>query len=271
MASARRIYELLDEPVEIDTAPGTTEPQVTHGEIDFQAVTFSYDGKKSVLREVSFKIPAGKTVALVGPSGGGKTTIINLIPRFYRIKSGQILIDRTDINQFTLTQLRKNIAIVPQETILFSDTVRENIRYGRLDASDDEVTEAARAANAHRFIEALENGYGTQVGERGIQLSGGQRQRIAIARAILRNPKILLLDEATSALDTESEILVQEALNKLMVDRTSVVIAHRLSTIQNADEILVIADGKIRERGTHDSLLALKGIYAGLYKTQFSS
>jgi subfamily B ATP-binding cassette protein MsbA len=271
MASARRIYELLDEPVEVDTVPEAVDTHIKQGEIEFKGVTFAYDGKKTILQDISFDIPAGKTVALVGPSGGGKTTIINLIPRFYPIKIGQILIDRTDLNHFNLVQLRKHIAIVPQETILFSDTVLENIRYGRLEASDDEVIEAARAANAHNFIELLENGYHTEVGERGIQLSGGQRQRIAIARAILRNPKILLLDEATSALDTESEILVQEALGKLMVDRTSVVIAHRLSTIQNADEILVIDSGQIKERGNHETLLAKKGLYANLHKTQFNT
>jgi subfamily B ATP-binding cassette protein MsbA len=270
LASARRIYELLDQPGEYDIiAQDGDKVTVNQGQISFQNVSFSYDGKKTILDNISFIIPAGKTYALVGPSGGGKTTIVNLIPRFYQVSNNQILIDQSDINDFSLANLRKHIAIVPQETILFSATVMENIRYGRLEGTDSEVIKAAKAANAHDFIEKLENGYETQVGERGVQLSGGQRQRIAIARAILRNPKILLLDEATSALDTESEILVQEALNKLMLNRTSVVIAHRLSTIQKADEILVIDNGKIIQRGTHTTLLEEEGLYANLYKTQF--
>lgn len=270
MASARRIYELLDQPGEYDIIPKEGHKvSVNRGEISFQNVNFSYDGNKTILEDISFQIPAGKTYALVGPSGGGKTTIVNLIPRFYPVKNSQIFIDNSDINDFTLANLRRHIAIVPQETILFSATVMDNIRYGRLEATDSEVLDAAKAANAHDFIEKLEHGYDTQVGERGVQLSGGQRQRVAIARAILRNPKILLLDEATSALDTESEILVQEALNKLMMNRTSLVIAHRLSTIQKADEILVIDNGKIIQRGTHSTLLEEEGLYANLYKTQF--
>ncbi|MCK4892956.1 MAG: ABC transporter ATP-binding protein [Calditrichia bacterium] len=270
MASARRIYELLDQPGEYDIIPKEGHKvSVNRGEISFQNVNFSYDGSKTILEDISFKISAGKTYALVGPSGGGKTTIVNLIPRFYQVKNSQIFIDKSDINDFTLANLRRHIAIVPQETILFSATVMDNIRYGRLEATDSEVLDAAKAANAHDFIEKLEHGYDTQVGERGVQLSGGQRQRVAIARAILRNPKILLLDEATSALDTESEILVQEALNKLMMKRTSLVIAHRLSTIQKADEILVIDNGKIIQRGTHSTLLEEEGLYANLYKTQF--
>ena len=270
MASARRIYELLDQPGEYDIIPKEGHKvSVNRGEISFQNVNFSYDGSKTILEDISFKISAGKTYALVGPSGGGKTTIVNLIPRFYQVKNSQIFIDKSDINDFTLANLRRHIAIVPQETILFSATVMDNIRYGRLEATDSEVLDAAKAANAHDFIEKLEHGYDTQVGERGVQLSGGQRQRVAIARAILRNPKILLLDEATSALDTESEILVQEALNKLMMKRTSLVIAQRLSTIQKADEILVIDNGKIIQRGTHSTLLEEEGLYANLYKTQF--
>lgn len=270
MASARRIYELLDQPGEYDIIPKEGDKvSVNRGEISFQNVNFSYGGSKTILEDISFKISAGKTYALVGPSGGGKTTIVNLIPRFYQVKKNQIFIDKSDINDFTLANLRRHIAIVPQETILFSATVMENIRYGRLEATDSEVLDAAKAANAHDFIEKLEHGYDTEVGERGVQLSGGQRQRVAIARAILRNPKILLLDEATSALDTESEILVQEALNKLMMNRTSLVIAHRLSTIQKADEILVIDNGKIIQRGTHSTLLEEEGLYANLYKTQF--
>ncbi len=270
LASAKRIYELLDQPIEYDKLVKSTEQEkITDGAVEFKNVYFTYDGHKTVLDNISFQIPAGKTTALVGPSGGGKTTIINLIPRFYTIQQGQILIDGIGINDFALQNLRRYIAIVPQETILFSATIMENIRYGRLDASDNEVIEAAQVANAHDFINNMGREYHTQVGERGVQLSGGQRQRIAIARAILRNPRILLLDEATSALDTESEILVQEALGKLMSNRTSIVIAHRLSTILNSDEILVIDNGKIVERGNHTSLLSQEGLYANLYKTQF--
>ena len=272
LASARRIYELLDEKTEYPDKPEEiTLPLTIVGEIEFRNVTFSYDQKKNVLHELSFRADAGKTIALVGPSGGGKSTIVNLIPRFYHIQTGQILIDGMNISQFSLHYLRNFIAMVPQETVLFSASIKENIRYGRLEASDDEVTRAAKIANAHDFIIGMEWGYDTEVGERGMQLSGGQRQRIAIARAVLRNPKILLLDEATSALDTESEILVQEALGKLMKDRTSIVIAHRLSTILNADLILVIDNGRIVEQGSHKFLLDQGGMYANLYQTQFKS
>jgi subfamily B ATP-binding cassette protein MsbA len=271
MASARRIYELLDQPVEDygETLAGETAVEVSKGRVEFQNVSFSYDGGQQVLHDIAFQIPPGKTIALVGPSGGGKSTIVNLIPRFYVVQQGQILIDGQDIRKYTLHNLRQSIAVVPQETMLFSATVMDNIRYGRLEASDEEVMEAAHTANAHEFVTRMEKGYHSELGERGVQVSGGQRQRIAIARAILRNPKILLLDEATSALDTESEILVQEALGKLMQNRTSIVIAHRLSTILNADEILVINNGRIMERGNHEHLLQLNGLYAGLYKTQF--
>ena len=270
MASAARIYELLDEPTEYDAHEARKKPVSSiRGDVEFEHVTFSYNGTSNALEDVSFFIPAGKTVALVGPSGAGKTTIINLIPRFYTVTRGRVLIDRIDVRDFPLSNLRSFISIVPQETVLFSTTIMENIRYGRLDASDEEVMEAARLANAHEFIVRMEHGYHTQVGEQGAQLSGGQRQRIAIARAILRNPRILLLDEATSALDTESEILVQKALEELMRDRTSFVIAHRLSTILNADEILVIDGGRLVERGTHQELLTRNGLYAQLYHKQF--
>ena len=270
MASAARIYELLDEPTEYDAHEARKKPVSSiRGDVEFEHVTFSYNGTSNALEDVSFFIPAGKTVALVGPSGAGKTTIINLIPRFYTVTRGRVLIDGIDVRDFPLSNLRSFISIVPQETVLFSTTIMENIRYGRLDASDEEVMEAARLANAHEFIVRMEHGYHTQVGEQGAQLSGGQRQRIAIARAILRNPRILLLDEATSALDTESEILVQKALEELMRDRTSFVIAHRLSTILNADEILVIDRGRLVERGTHQELLTRNGLYAQLYHKQF--
>ena len=208
-------------------------------------------------------------IALVGPSGSGKSTIANLIPRFYDVDSGTISIDGHDIRQVTADSLREQIGLVPQETMLFSTTVMENIRYGRLDATDEEVVEAARAANAEEFIKDLPEGYDTKLGERGLNLSGGQRQRLAIARAILKNPRVLILDEATSALDTESEKIVQDALDKLMVGRTSFVIAHRLSTIFNADQIFVVENGHLREHGTHEELLAAGGLYSNLYNIQF--
>ena len=272
MASAGRIYELLDEKTEADgKGQGIILPAAIRGEVEFQNVTFSYDGKKTVLYDLSFRAEAGKTIALVGPSGGGKSTIVNLIPRFYHIQSGQILIDGIDISHFPLLYLRGFIAMVPQETVLFSASIKENIRYGKLEASDEEVIQAAAVANAHEFIARMEKAYDTEVGERGVQLSGGQRQRIAIARAVLHNPRILLLDEATSALDTESEILVQEALGKLMKGRTSLVIDHRLTTILNADLILVIDNGRIVEQGNHRVLLEKGGMYASLYQTQFKS
>ena len=209
-------------------------------------------------------------IAFVGPSGGGKSTIANLIPRFYDVTSGAIRIDGHDVRDVTMESLREQIGIVPQETMLFSTTVLENIRYGRLDAADEEVVAAAQAANAHEFISELPEGYATKIGERGLNLSGGQRQRIAIARAILKNPRVLILDEATSALDTESEKIVQAALDKLMVGRTSFVIAHRLSTIFDADQIFVVENGHIREHGTHAELLARNGLYSNLYNIQFN-
>jgi subfamily B ATP-binding cassette protein MsbA len=272
MASAIRIYELLDEKIEEKKSRATSLLRpVVKGEVEFRKVNFSYNSGKNILHELSFKVKAGNTTALVGPSGGGKTTIINLILRFYVVNSGSVLIDGEDINSISLEELRSMMGIVPQETVLFSGTILDNIRYGKLDATDNEIYKAAKMANAEEFIKKMENGYHTSVGERGVQLSGGQRQRIAIARAILRNPRILLLDEATSALDTESELLVQEALEKLMKNRTSFVIAHRLSTILNADEILVIDKGRLVEQGNHQKLMNKKGMYAKLYKTQFKN
>ncbi len=270
LASANRIFELVDEKPEpnLDSA-NSVKLENPRGEVEFTDVMFSYNDTDMALHHINLKIEAGKTVALVGPSGGGKSTMIGLIPRFYEISSGSIRIDGIDTRKFSLHVLRNMIGIVPQETVLFSGTVSQNIRYGRLDATGADIIAAAKAANAHDFISKLDHGYDTQVGERGVQLSGGQRQRIAIARAILNNPTILLLDEATSALDTESEILVQEALDKLMEGRTSLVIAHRLSTIQGADEIVVIDRGEIVERGTHEQLLSKDGLYANLHRMQF--
>jgi subfamily B ATP-binding cassette protein MsbA len=269
LVSARYIFDILDlipEPQSKETVP-----LVVKGNVCFEDVSFSYTTDLQALSNISFKVTAGETIALVGPSGSGKSTLVNLIPRFYEIIRGKILIDNIDAKEMNLYTLRSQIAIVPQDVVLFSGNVKDNIRYGRLDATDEEVFDAARAANAHSFIERLEQGYNTEVGERGLQLSGGQRQRIAIARAVLRNPKILLLDEATSALDTESELMVQEALDRLMKGRTSFIIAHRLSTIMHCDRILVLDGGRIVESGTHDELIQKKnGLYKRLHSLQFA-
>ncbi len=241
------------------------------GEVHFDNVQFSYDAENLALKGVTLHVKPGETVAIVGPSGAGKSTIANLLPRFYDVTGGSIRIDGMDIREATFTSLRENIGLVPQDTMLFNASVRDNILYGRLDATDEEVLAAAKAANAIEFIEKLPQGFDTMVGERGNSLSGGQRQRIAIARAILKNPSILILDEATSALDTESEKIVQEALERLMKGRTALVIAHRLSTVQHADHIVVLQQGSVVEEGTHDELLALQGLYSHLYTVQFSA
>ncbi|SDE98840.1 lipid A export permease/ATP-binding protein MsbA [Sporolituus thermophilus] len=269
LAAAQRIFDVLDTEPEIKEMPGAVELPPINGHVAFHNVTFEYTGGKPALIDISFEAKPGQMIAIVGPSGAGKTTIANLIPRFYDPTAGYITIDGTDIKTVTLKSLREQIGIVPQETVLFNGTVYENILYGRLDATADEVIAAAKAANAHSFITAMPHGYDTQIGERGAKLSGGQRQRIAIARAILKDPRVLILDEATSALDTESEKLVQEALDKLMVGRTAFVIAHRLSTIQRADLILVMDKGRIVERGTHAELVAAGGLYSKLYQVQF--
>ncbi|MBW7850557.1 MAG: lipid A export permease/ATP-binding protein MsbA [Rhodospirillales bacterium] len=269
LAAAQRLFELLDERPTIREDATGAALEVTGGRVRFRDVFFTYDGEKTALDGLSLDVPAGRTVALVGPSGAGKSTILNLIPRFYDVTDGAITIDGADIRSVTLASLRSKIALVSQEITLFDDTVRANIAYGRLDASDAEIEEAARNAAAHEFIMALPQGYDTVVGEQGVTLSGGQRQRLAIARAMLRNAPILLLDEATSALDTESERLVQAALERLMKGRTTVVVAHRLSTVVSAHLIHVIDRGRVVESGTHHELLERDGVYARLYALQF--
>ncbi len=271
MAAIDRIFGVLDLPETVNDKPNAIDLPKVQGRVKVTGVTFSYDGVHNALEDVSFDVEPGQMIAFVGPSGAGKSTIANLIPRFYDVSAGSITIDGHDIRDVTVHSLREQIGIVPQETLLFSTTVMENIRYGRLDATDDEVIAAAKAANADKFIRELPDGYQTQIGERGLNLSGGQRQRMAIARAMLKNPQILILDEATSALDTESEKIVQAALDDLMVGRTSFVIAHRLSTIFAADKIFVIDKGRVCESGTHKELLELGGVYSNLYNIQFSS
>ena len=265
MAGFVRFQELMAEKPDIADAPDAKPLVCTGGHISFNQVSFQYDAGASVLENVSLNIPAGQTVALVGPSGGGKTTLCHLIPRFYEIQSGAITIDGQDIREVTLQSLREQVGIVQQDVMIFAGTVMDNIRYGRLDATDEEVMEAARRAEIHDTILAMPDGYQTYVGERGIKLSGGQKQRISIARIFLKNPPILLLDEATSALDTVTEAHIQAALEKLSKGRTTLVIAHRLSTIRNANTIAYIDDQGIREQGTHQELLEKDGLYAALY------
>lgn len=271
MAAGDRVFAILDTKPEVVEKPDAIVLPEVDGRVRFDHVSFSYDGEKKALDDFSLDVPAGRVVAIVGPSGAGKTTIANLLPRFYDATEGAITVDGIDVRDVTFQSLREQIGVVPQETMLFNATIKDNILYGRLDGTDEEVYAAAKAANALEFIERLPEGMDTLVGERGSSLSGGQRQRIAIARAILKNPKILILDEATSALDTESEKLVQEALERLMQGRTAFVIAHRLSTIKNADQIVVLREGKLVESGTHDELLAAGGLYQHLYSVQFAS
>ncbi len=271
LAAGDRVFAVLDMEEDIKDNPDAAElPEIT-GHVEFDNVSFAYTGDEVVLKDLNFRIEPGQVVALVGPSGAGKSTVANLLPRFYDVTSGAIKIDGKDVRDVTMTSLRGQVGIVPQETILFNGTVYDNILYGRLDATKQEVEEAAKAANAHDFIMALPEGYETMLGDRGVNISGGQRQRIAIARAILKDPHILILDEATSALDTESEHVVQEALDRLMVGRTSLVIAHRLSTIQNADRIIVLENGRMVEDGSHSELMLKGGLYAHLYEIQYNS
>ena len=269
LAAAQRVFMIIDMPEEIAESRDAKQLPEVSGKVEFQNVSFAYDDKGNVITDLSFSVKPGEVIAIVGPSGAGQSTIANLLPRFYDVNKGDIKIDGHIVREVTLDSLREQVGIVPQETMLFNGSVYNNILYGRLDATKEEIEAAAKAANAHDFIMQLTDGYETKLGDRGVNLSGGQRQRIAIARAILKNPRILILDEATSALDTESERVVQEALDRLMVGRTSFVIAHRLSTVKNADKILVLEKGNLVESGTHDELLALDGLYAHLYKIQY--
>jgi len=271
LVGASRVFEILDIPVEVDDAPEGLAPARVEGALRFEGVNFAYSAEASpVLLDLNASADAGEIVALVGPSGAGKTTIVNLVPRFYEPQSGRITLDGVDLREYRLDALRGAIAIVPQEPLLFSGTVADNIRYGRLDATPAEVEAAAREANAEEFVLDLPLGYETRVGERGLRLSGGQRQRISIARAVLRDPRILILDEATSALDSHSERLIEAALDRLLPGRTTLIIAHRLSTIRRANKILYIEAGRVLEVGTHEHLLALGGAYAALHAAQFA-
>lgn len=266
----RRFVEIMEEAPEMDN-PSATELENVEGTIEFKDVSYAYDVSKEVLHNVNMKIEKGKKLALVGPSGGGKTTLCHLLPNFYKLHygNGEILIDGKNIQDLTLESVRRNIGIVQQDVFLFSGTIKDNILYGRTDATDEEVIEAAKKANIHDYIMGLKDGYDTEIGERGVKLSGGQKQRISIARVFLKNPAILILDEATSALDNTTEVLIQKALDDLCEGRTTLVVAHRLSTTRNADEIVVVTDGKIIERGTHEELMRSEGMYKNLYSLQF--
>lgn len=264
----KRFLEIMDEPEE-NEYEGSKILENVKGDISFKDVTFSYNDSKTILNHISFDINHGENIALIGPTGGGKTTICHLIPRFYNITSGEIKIDNQNINDFTLESLRKNIGIVQQDVFLFNGTIKENILYGNENATDEQVIEASKKANIYEYICSLEDGFDTVVGERGVKLSGGQKQRISIARVFLKDPKILILDEATSALDNTTELLIQNSLNELSKGRTTIIVAHRLSTIKNATKILVVSNGSIIESGNHDELINKKGIYYQLYMLQF--
>jgi len=262
------MFNILQRPAEIKDRPGAKPLEVQAGRIRFENVGFAYEAARPILRDVSFEVPAGKTIAIVGPSGAGKSTISRLIFRFYDVTAGRILIDGQDIRDITQKSLRSAVGMVPQDTVLFNDTIRYNIRYGRWEASDGEVEEAAKLAQIDSFIRMSPHGYETEVGERGLKLSGGEKQRVAIARTILKAPPILLLDEATSALDSHTEKEIQDSLALVSKNRTTLVIAHRLSTIVGADEIIVLDQGVIVERGTHHQLLLKSGLYASMWNRQ---
>ncbi|MBR4777016.1 MAG: ABC transporter ATP-binding protein [Lachnospiraceae bacterium] len=269
IAGAERIFEIFDTDPEICDSENAIELEDVKGEVDFKNVCFHYDDDPDVLHDVSFHVDAGETIALVGPTGAGKTTVVSLISRFYDVQSGQVLLDGNDLRDVSIDSLRSKLGVMTQDNFLFTGTIKENIRYGRLDATDEEIIEAAKAVNAHDFIMKMEKGYDTELSERGAGLSAGQRQLIAFARTMVSNPKILILDEATSSIDTHTEILVQQGIEKLLKGRTSFVIAHRLSTIQNADRIFVVDKGGIIESGTPRELIAKRGIYYDLYMAQF--
>ena len=269
MASMERIFEILDTPIAIASPEGAQPIPPIEGRVDFNNVTFSYDAEKVVLRDVSFTVEPGQTIALVGPTGAGKSTVVNLISRFYDVTGGAVCVDGHDIRDVDLRSLRQQMSVMMQDSFIFSGTIMDNIRYGRLNATDEEVMEAAKAVGAHDFIEAMERGYKTEVNERGSRLSTGQKQLISFARALLNDPRILILDEATSSIDTPTELLIQKALERLLVGRTSFIIAHRLSTIRRASCIMVVQDGKIAESGTHDELMAQKSHYFDLCEAQY--
>jgi len=269
IAASERVFSILDTTPKVLDSPNAIELNSFKKGIQFQNVCFKYEKSDLILNKINLEINKGEVLAIVGPSGAGKSSLVDLIPRFYDVTDGSILIDDIDIRNITVKSLRSFIGVVTQETILFNDTVRNNIAYGLQDLSQDKIIDAAKAANAHNFIENLKDGYETVIGDRGTKLSGGERQRLSIARALLKNPPILILDEATSSLDTESEVLVQQAIERLMKGRTSIVIAHRLSTIQRANKIIVISDGEIVEEGAHEELLGKNGLYHKLYYMQF--
>ena len=269
MALFTRIFEYFDMPIEIKNAPDAITPSEAHGEITFDHVDFSYEPERQILHDVSFTLKSGRSIAIVGPSGSGKSTIINLIPRLYDVQEGEVLFDGVNVKKLDLGFLRKNVGVVSQETYLFNGTIRENLLYAKEDATEEEMIEACKKANIYDFIEAQETGLDTMVGNRGLKLSGGEKQRISIARVLLKNPALLIFDEATSALDSISESKIQEAIDPIIAERTSILIAHRLSTILAADEILVVKDGHIVERGQHRDLVKLGGVYTELYNTQF--